>query len=555
MNDPARRRFLTAAKQSLLAAPLFAAMPAFAQAAGPATELRGLRPEDFGASGDGATDDGPAIQLAVDALEKAGGGVLLLANRTYRIGNSIELDPTRTSISGARAVLDCSKMPAGGAAIVIAAPGESPVYDHGPQFIEGLIIAGPGPGVDVTGIALRTSAPGQSSRIVVRNVTIKEVGTGIDFGARTYLCQCYSVQIHGSGRGVVFTSDEDAGENISFYGCSIFNSQLAVENRSGAFANFFGCSFDYCRRWFRGRGMNQFSSCWFETYRPETSDDIPFDLTSGELALIGGGIQISGIDFEKGNQNRYMFMIRDRLARVSIHNTTAWNWRTASDELAGGAGSIIIRGLAGSGNKILPTILKNDQYHNVFGADGGFEGTSIRIPCWIDGKDATRVGANELKWQDEGVTTSATLSKDFARTGRQSLKIRKGAGSGVEVSFNVATPIAPGEGFSLRLWYRVRSEQNAPLWFQVYFSQVMRCDEFGVPIFGNQLFWGEAQAERDETGGEWQRLSFRSHNLDATASAIGYAPAWATHVRLNINLTALPGDAELWIDDLGGWRM
>lgn len=563
MSEATRRRFLLQARTSLVAAPLLAlgSETAWAQD-GPDRSSNGpggrVSAEDFGAKGDGVADDRAALQSALDALVKSGGGVLLLDNKRYRLGGSLEVDPTMVSISGARAVLDCRDVPAGAAAILVRANPGSPQYDQGTQFIEGIVVEGPGPKSDVIGITLQTAVPLLSSRLVLRNLAIRDVGIGLNFSDRAYLCQSYSLQIFSVGTGVVFASDRDAGENISFYGCSIFNSHLAVENRAGAFANFIGCSFDYCRLWFRGKGMNQFSQCWFEKHRPKEEEDYPFDLHAGELMVMGGGIQISGEEFAQGNQNRYMFMIRDRLARVTLIGTTGWNWRTKSDELAGGAGTISIRGLAGAGKKHMPTALKDDRLHNVFGSAGGFEEKSIRLPCWIDADDATRVSEHEMAWRNGSstyATSSASITSVVARSGRRSLNIRKGIGPGTEVSFNIAAPVAPDEGFSLRLWYRIGTRSEGPLWFQIYYSQFLSFDGFGVPRIGNEQFWGEIEAEPEKSDQQWRRIAFNSHNLDETSGTICKAPAWATHVRLQINLVTLDTDTDLWIDDVGGWRL
>ena len=58
--------------------------------------------EDFGATGDGTTDDRAAIQAAVDHMETQGGGtVLLSSNKNYAVGSAINL-----GVSGAEVFLD-----------------------------------------------------------------------------------------------------------------------------------------------------------------------------------------------------------------------------------------------------------------------------------------------------------------------------------------------------------------------------------------------------------------------------------------------------------------
>ena len=57
-------------------------------------------PEDFKAKGDGATDDQAALAYALNVLQSAGGGTLLLgANRNYRVSSGLVL-PANTSLVG-----------------------------------------------------------------------------------------------------------------------------------------------------------------------------------------------------------------------------------------------------------------------------------------------------------------------------------------------------------------------------------------------------------------------------------------------------------------------
>ena len=56
---------------------------------------------DYGAVGDGATNDAPAIQAAIDAMNAAGGGVLQFGARTYRLASPIVVDGVSVIFQGA----------------------------------------------------------------------------------------------------------------------------------------------------------------------------------------------------------------------------------------------------------------------------------------------------------------------------------------------------------------------------------------------------------------------------------------------------------------------
>lgn len=560
MTGPDRRAFFAAAPLALAAAPS-AAQPAggAGRPASARVTLGRVTAEAFGAVGDGRADDGPALQAAIDSLG-ASGGVLLLGARTYRLARGVVVDPTRVSISGARAVLDGRDLPDGAALIRLTAPPGAPQYDHAPQVIEGLVLRGRGSTARSTGIRLATATAALSSRITLRNCAIEGFGTGLDFGPRAYLCQSYSLQLHGCRTAILFGSNEDAGENITFYGCTIGNSDLAVANRAGAMAVFHGCAFDYCRQWVVGRGMMQFYGCWFEKHRATSATDIPFDLASGELVFHGGGIQISGIDFNQGNRNSHMFMIRDRQARVVLRDCFAWNWRTASGALAGGEGSITIERVGGEGNRHIPAIVKDDRRHNVFGEAGSFAGEGLDLPCWITGEGAIRESAHALRWEAQGVPharAEAALSAERPRSGPRCLRVLKGIGQGTDFGFHLAAPIRPGQAFSTVFWYRLAGPGPlGPIWFQVFWARLLATDASGAMRFGERQFWGESQtASAGPALAEWQRVSFTSRALDSTATAPQEAPAWATHVLLSASMVAVGAGTELYLADVGGWTM
>jgi hypothetical protein len=61
---------------------------------------RPVHVRDFGATGNGLTDDGPAIQAAIDALKISGGGILQFGARTYRIASPISINGVTVMLQG-----------------------------------------------------------------------------------------------------------------------------------------------------------------------------------------------------------------------------------------------------------------------------------------------------------------------------------------------------------------------------------------------------------------------------------------------------------------------
>lgn len=62
---------------------------------------RAYHVRDFGAVGDGTTNDAPAIQAAVDAMNAAGGGVLEFGPHAYRLASPVVVDSVAVTFKGA----------------------------------------------------------------------------------------------------------------------------------------------------------------------------------------------------------------------------------------------------------------------------------------------------------------------------------------------------------------------------------------------------------------------------------------------------------------------
>jgi len=71
-----------------------------------------LNVRDYGATGDGTTDDGPAIQLAVDALPSGGGVVSFPDANSYMVNTRVTITTDNTTIDfGTATILNTTELP------------------------------------------------------------------------------------------------------------------------------------------------------------------------------------------------------------------------------------------------------------------------------------------------------------------------------------------------------------------------------------------------------------------------------------------------------------
>jgi len=106
-----------------------------------------LNLRDFGALGDGVTDDGPAFQSALDALAAAGGGTLFVPEGKYAIATPVAKDFTglasSITILGVESLTPVAPPSAGGYELSKGLDLHSEVYprtgeQHDAIFIKGL---------------------------------------------------------------------------------------------------------------------------------------------------------------------------------------------------------------------------------------------------------------------------------------------------------------------------------------------------------------------------------------------------------------------------------
>lgn len=227
--------------------------------------------KDYGAVGDGATDDVIAIQAAHDAIVSSGvSGILYLPAGVYKVNSGLIFNVSFVSVFGV-ATLDFSSQTSGTAITITGDTNNSfsgnPFYNADKELY-GLTLIGNGRSGSVKGLkfsaAAGTMAP---AHIKIRNCIISQFGTGLSIEDGGYLLHFIGAEVWSCGTCISVPTASDSGEEVTFHGCAFYNSDsgLIMDNTTADYA-FFGCSFDGMDLYYINvaAGMANFNNCHFE---------------------------------------------------------------------------------------------------------------------------------------------------------------------------------------------------------------------------------------------------------------------------------------------------
>lgn len=241
---------------------------------------------DFGAVGNGTTDDTAAIQAAIDSITAGTPAVILFPSGTYLISNTIT-SKRGIELRGEFAILNCWTITSG---LVIQINDASPNVTPTPCVTGMKFIGKQGAESVTTGSPYIYTAGLVALNISTHHVTVSNCGfVGFDkcvtFGNNSYVNSFYDCYFGFSNYGIYFTVTgfTNLGENIAFYHCTVGNTNYGIYNNVGEL-NFTSCSIDYNRynhisannSLLGGqlRGSMSFVTCHFEctsTQNPDTT--------------------------------------------------------------------------------------------------------------------------------------------------------------------------------------------------------------------------------------------------------------------------------------------
>ena len=256
--------------------------------------------KQFGAQGNGTTDDTAAIQSALNS-----GGTIYFPPGTYLITSG--LTATNVNIVGAGAnVSVINANITSGTALTLSSTTYQTLQNIGLQGTNttldssntsiGLLIQGSGNG----------TAPESLSEFMssLYNVSIYNFGTAFELGNNAWANKFYNCGFASSNVGINLAGGTNNGEDIAFFGCTIYNNITGVlQSINYAFDYYFhSCSFDYNQQYLLYSANNfiksvNFISCHFEMNPPTNNIIAPIYITTPNYAavyILGGTFNPQG---------------------------------------------------------------------------------------------------------------------------------------------------------------------------------------------------------------------------------------------------------------------
>jgi len=235
------------------------------------TKLReSVSVKDFGAVGDGTTNDTAAIQAAQNYIVSTGiPNVLLFPAGTYKCTTGLTINCGYVSCTGNRAVLDFSTLGNSAAVTFIGGnPSSGNPYNQTNCVFQGFKIIGPSTSIAAGLYFYTTSEPGPA-HMIVKDCNISNFNNGITFFSNAYVLTFDHVDVWQCYRGIFSqTGATNSGENIRFLNCTIYNilTEGLRNDNGGADLNFYGTSFDgFTTAAVITAGQVSFTGCHFET--------------------------------------------------------------------------------------------------------------------------------------------------------------------------------------------------------------------------------------------------------------------------------------------------
>lgn len=437
-----------------------------------------VMPEQYGALGNGTTNDASAFQQALDYISGTlGEGVLLLTKPTYKLNSAITINPAKVSVlAPGGTTLDLSGVTSGSAVTyrsTLSDPNLQPITmgrhcTSGVRFLGGNVVGVVG--VDISGI----NNVAFSGFHPFYNCIWHNWRVGVSYYSAAHSTAWYNC-IFNCPVGTCFyhpSGGINYGENLAFFHCDFFNSleNVRIDNVY-ATARFISSSFDYSDRMVTANGgLTLLDGCHIETSGDSnylfycTGDNVGLKVTNSTILLTG-----VRDDYELGYSDT---VVRGHGMEFSNCEFGMGGLSYGKQTLIGGTGRAIVRNLS------------------TYWADIKVAGSDFGNYLNKGSFDSGTVLANEWTLSSDPPTIDTTTF----RTGTGSVRFRPTT-NGNTVSMSVPVPIKRGERVSTSFYFKSSGLGVSGRTFQV---QVDYLNLQGNAIASNQNM-GEFVSDVDWT--------------------------------------------------------
>jgi Pectate lyase superfamily protein len=394
--------------------------------------------KDFGAVGDGVTDDSAAIQAALDAAAATGQARVQFSPATrYKINSGLIVDISRVGIEGNGAWIDGTAITSGSAFSFTQSESDANIrtaFNH-VNSIDHLFLQGPGGNYAASVAVLLednaspyTLAGGSFNHCAFLNWGNDVVNRSGSFCWTFNKCAFTLTVGVPTTYSITFPQLTNNGERNMFIDCFWFNRKYVVDCSNGNLSTMFiGCSIDGAGRAFNlSAGHTYMIGCHIE-YVDDT--DYWFTVSNENTLLSLENCEI----ISQSAKTSYSPFYSDSTAEmggVVLKNCAFGIVASMTVPLIGGTGRAIVQNLVSQKSGSKPPAIAESQNYLAY---GGFESANYTSEWTLSG--------------------GAIRSSAQARTGTYSLSFP--ASSGVTPLANMTMPAQPGQQVLGRLYYKV----------------------------------------------------------------------------------------------------
>jgi len=471
---------------------------------------------DFGAVGNGTTDDSAAIQAAFTAAAILGHSrVQFSPDASYKCNSGFTIDTTLVGIEGNGAKLDFSSMTSGTAFTIIQSVADAnyrTAYNH-VNSIDHLILNGPG-GNYASSIAVLiednaspyTEAGGSFNHCAFINWGNDVVNRSGAFCWTFNKCAFTLISGTPTTYSITFPELTNNGERNMFIDCFWFNRKYVVDCSNGNLTTMFiGCSIDGAARAFTlSAGHTYMVGCHIE-YTDDT--DYWFSVANENTLLSLENCEIIS-QSAKTNYSPFYSDSTAEMGGVVLKNCAFGIGAAMTVPLIGGTGRALVQNLVSQKSGTKPPAVAESQNYLAY---GGFESANYTGEWTLSG--------------------GAIRSSAQARTGTYSLSFP--ASVGVTPTAITTMPAQPGQQVLGRLYYKALNITGTSGTFYV---QIDWLDK------GGNSLGGSAQLSVTSNVTSWTMLSL-NFQTPAPKSTINY--------KLSVNIFGTAsGTPTAYIDDV-----